>query len=185
MVTEQNRAGRRDEARRVLQEAVAQLPQDKDHIAFTAAQLGFPDLAEQVATRITDRMFLEHALAAHVVPAYAKAGRDAQVIRVTRQINDCVVRGLAYAEVAYARMQRGEWTEAIALIEQARESTVYARAARYLAEQGRSALTRPLWQKAEQLRLFAPAAPERIVRGAHGLDFHRYARAVGQVRVAV
>lgn len=151
VATELNRAGQRDEARRVLQEAVAQLPQDKDLIVSMAAQLGFPDLAEQAATRIADRMFREHALAADVVPAYARAGQDSEAIRVARQISDRVVRGLAYAEIAHMRMQRGQWTEAVALIEQAREPTGYARVARYLAGQGRPALARPLWQKAEQL----------------------------------
>ncbi|MFN7015601.1 MAG: hypothetical protein ACK4P5_00350 [Fimbriimonadales bacterium] len=113
-----NRAGQLDEARRMLQEAIDQLPPQREQVALEAVQLGFPDLAEQATMRFSARRLQEreHAYVA-VALAYAKAGRDSDAIRVARQINDRILRGIVYGELALTRMRRGEWAAATALIE--------------------------------------------------------------------
>ncbi|MFN7018715.1 MAG: tetratricopeptide repeat protein [Fimbriimonadales bacterium] len=156
-----NRAGQLDEARRMLQEAIDQLPSQREQVALEAVQLGFPDLAEQATMRFSARRLQEreHAYVA-VALAYAKAGRDSDAIRVARQINDRILRGIVYGELAITRMRRGEWAAATALIEQAREPTGYVRIARTLTELGRVTQAQSYWRQAEQLARRLPE-PER------------------------
>lgn len=151
LATEQARAGQREAARRTLLENLGSLSihaAGGELFVAAAAQLRFPDLAEQATVRGVKPGFQPLTLAMHVAPAYAAIGQDSQAVRVARQIRDPIIRGLAYAEIARVQIERRQFAQAIALVESAKEPAGYACVARYLAEQGRLAQARALWRKA-------------------------------------
>jgi tetratricopeptide (TPR) repeat protein len=160
LATEQARTGQHEAAHRTLLEALGVVSSSAaggEWLAKTAAQLRFPDVAEQATRRGARPELRDLTLTTHVAPAYAFAGKNSEAVRIAREVHDPVTRGLAYAEIAGILIERGQSAQAIALIEHAKEPVGYARAARYLAERGYSTQARAFWHKATE---FANRLPE-------------------------
>lgn len=154
----QARAGNRQEARRTLQEAAAtqiRIGSLSYPIVSAAARLGFPQIAETLTQPGLAHHLWETSLGCEIVRAYARAGQPTEAVRAARSIKNWVLRGIAYAEIARALIERQQSAQAFALLEQAAEPVGYARTAQYLTEQRRLSQARALWHKAEQLAVRA------------------------------